>query len=173
MANYFSFPGFEPCGAIDRQSFSGETNVLLAKEKWTGYVNQETALTTPVNLLLSKTYDSTTRELKIITELHYTQNVAEKNKMTVLLTEGNIVASQLDGTVVDTFYTHKDVLRDFISDTRGDTIIQPHNAGRVAIKTYKTTLSPEWKPANMKVIAYVHEYENSKVVYQAKEVSVQ
>lgn len=173
FANYFGQTS-EPIAAVDRKLFPGETKILIDKGTWTNYANQEIALTTPVNLNLTASYDSSTRELTIATELHYTQNVTEENKMTIVLTESNITATQLDGIVVDTFYQHKDVLRDFVSATYGDAVPLPHDAGRVIIKVYKTTLNTAWKPENMKVAAYVHEGSaTSKIVYQGKEVDVE
>jgi hypothetical protein len=105
--------------------------------------------------------------------MHYTQNVTEENKLTLLLTESNIMSAQLDGSVIDTFYSHKDVMRDFITDTQGDAITQTREAGRVVRKVYKKVLDAAWKPENVKVIGFVHEYQNSKLIYQAKEVDVQ
>ena len=91
----------------------------------------------------------------------------------MLLTESNIISAQLDGSVIDTFYNHKDVMRDFISDTQGDAITQTREAGRVIRKVYKKVLDAAWKPENVKIVAFVHEYQNSKVVYQSKEIDVQ
>ncbi len=174
MTNYFSYPGFEPIASIDRQLFPLESNILLDKNKWTSFTNQEIVLTTPVNLMLNTSYDSATNELTIVTELHYTKNVNEENKLTIVLTESNVVAAQLDGSTVIDLYEHKDVLRDFITDNRGDAVPMPHDAGRVIIKIYKTTLNAAWKPENMKVAAYVHEGSaTSKIVYQGKEVDVE
>lgn len=168
--------GLQPASGIDRTLFNGETKILLDKSKWTTYVNQQLALTTPVNVILDRSYDSTTRELTIIAELHYTQPVSEQNKITVVLSESNIVTPQLDNSIIDTFYVHKDVLRDVISDTQGDLLNTPQltsfEAGRVIKKVYKKVLDAAWKPENMHIVAYVHEFQNSKVVYQAKEISV-
>ena len=173
MANYFGDPGFEPNAGIDRKLFSGETLILLDKSLWSGYVTQELAQTTPVNLLLTKEYDSTNHELTVIAEIHYTQNVTEENKLTVLLTESSVITAQLNGSVIDTFYSHKDVTRTFITDSKGDAITQTREAGRVVRKVYKKVLDAAWKPENVKIVAFVHEYQNSKAIYQGKEVDVQ
>ena len=172
LFNYLEQIGFEPVAAIDRIPSSGNS-VLWDKGVWANKVTAQLAQTTPVNILLSGTYDSTTRELTIVAEMHYTANVAEKNKLTVLLTESDIQSAQLDGSVIDTFYTHKDVQRAFVSDIQGDVLDAPLDAGRVFVKVYKTTLANKWKPQNMHILAYVHEYENSKLVYQVKELEVQ
>lgn len=172
LFDYLGQIGLEPAAGIDRKIFGGESKILLDKNKWTNYVNQELTATTPVNIMLDKSYDSTNRELTIVVELHYTSAVTEQNKVTVMLLESDIVTAQLDGTEIDTFYNHKDIMRDVISDTQGDLLTATLEQGRVIRKVYKKVLDALWKPENMFVLAYVHEFQNSKVVYQAKEIHV-
>ncbi len=164
--------GFEPVAAINRIPFNANS-VLFDRNVWATNTTAQLLLTTPVNIVLDKNYNSSNRELTITVELHYTENVAEKNKLTVLLSESNIISAQLNGSVIDTFYTHNDVQRAFVSDIRGDLIDQTREAGRVVRKVYKTTLAAKWKPENMHILAYVHEFENSKYVYQGKEVDIE
>ncbi len=172
LFDYLGQIGIEPAAAIDRIP-AGATTVLFDKSVWSTKVTSQLALSTPVNLLLSSSFDSTNNELTVVAELHYTQNVTEENKLTILLSESDVISAQLDGSAVDTFYNHKDVMRDFISETQGDAITQTREAGRVVRKVYKKVLDAAWKPENMHVVAYIHEFQNSKVVYQAKEVHVQ
>ena len=164
---------FLPCGMIDRQLFSGQPVIPVDKTTWITYTGQEIALTTPVNVLLSKTFDASNNSLTITVELHYTQAVTQLNNLTVALTESNIITAQKNGTLIDTFYVHNDVLRSIITNTEGDNLTDSLQAGRVIRKIYKTVLNAAWKPANMNIIAFVREYQNSKVIYQGKEISVQ
>lgn len=173
MFDYLVQIGLEPAAGIDRKLFAGESYILLDKTFWTNYTALQLTQTTPVNITLSKTYDSTNHELTVIAELHYTQNVTEENKLTLLLTESNVISAQLNGSVIDTFYSHNDVLRDFITDVQGDAITQTREAGRVVRKVYKKILDAAWKPEKVKIVALVHEYQNSKAVYQGKEIDVQ
>lgn len=172
LFDYLEQIGFEPAAAIDRIPASG-TSVLCDYNEWGAKVNSQLAISTPVNLILSKSFDTTNNELTIVAELHYTQNVAEENKLTIVLTESDIVSAQLDGSVIDTFYLHKDVMRDFVTSIQGDAITQTREAGRVVRKVYKKIIDAAWKPENMLIIAYVHEYLNTKKVYQTKEIEVQ
>ena len=163
--------GFEPVAAVDR--IPSTSSVLWDKNVWSSKVTAQLAQTTPVNIKLDKSYNTTTRELTITTELHYTSTVTPKNKLTVVLSESDIESAQLNGSVIDTFYVHKDVERTFVTAIQGDLIDAPLDAGRVVVKVYKTTLAAKWKPENMHIVAYVHEYESGKLVYQAKEINVQ
>lgn len=164
--------GLEPAAGIDRKIFSGESHILLDRNKWTNYAAQQLSETPKANVEIGDSYDSTNRELTIVAEIHYTQTVTEPNKLTVALTESNMVTAQLDGTVIDTFYVHKDVVRTFITNVQGDAVNTSTEAGRVVLRVYKTILDAAWKPENMHIVAYVHEYQNAKEIYQAKEIKV-
>lgn len=172
MFDYLGQIGLEPAGGVDRKLFTGETNILMDKSKWSGYSSAQLALSTPVNLSLDKIYDSVQNKLTVIAELHYTQSVAEPNRLTILLTESNMIAPQLNGSVIDTFYTHKDVMRDFVTGSLGDDLPVTLEPGRVIRKIYKVSLDAAWKPENMHIVAFVHEFQNSKLIYQGKEVEV-
>lgn len=172
LFDYLGQIGLEPAAGIDRTIFGGESKILLDKSKWTTYTTQQLATTTPVNVLIDKALDTTNNELIVTVELHYTAAVTETNKLTVVLTESDMITAQLDGAIIDTFYNHKDVMRDFISDTQGDLLTTTLEAGRVIRKVYKKTLDAAWKPENMHIVAYVHESANAKIVYQVKEVKV-
>lgn len=172
LFDYLGQIGLQPAAGIDRMKFGGENAVLLDKSKWQTRFNEELAIAPPVNVLLEKTYDSTNRELTIVAEVHYTQTITEENKLTVLLTESGMVTPQLDGSIIDTFYVHKDIMRTYITATQGDQITTTREAGRVVRRVYKKVLDAAWKPENMYIVAFVHEYVNSKRVYQGKEIHI-
>lgn len=170
--NYLGQTGFEPAGAIDRQLFTGESFILLDKNYWSTRASQQLGTSTPVNILLSKSFDSTNRQLTITTELHYTQSVSQKNYLSLALIENGIVAPQLNGNVIDTLYVHDDVMRTFVTDPKGDALTDSLQAGRVIRKIYRTVLDAGWKANNVDIIGFVHEKDNSKAVYQSKEIKV-
>ncbi len=172
LFDYLGQIGLEPAAGIDRKVFSGESHILLDRNKWINYTTQQLSETPKANVVIGDSYDSINRELTIVAEVHYTQTVTEPNKLTVALTESNMVTAQLDGTVIDTFYVHKDVVRAFITNVQGDAVNTTTEAGRVVLRVYKTILDAAWKPENMHIVAYVHEYQNSKEVYQAREINV-
>ncbi|MDB5281444.1 MAG: hypothetical protein JWO06_519, partial [Bacteroidota bacterium] len=119
-------------------------------------------------------FDSTNNQLTITVELHYTQAVTQPNNLTIELIENNIVTAQKNGAVIDTFYVHNDVLRDIITANQGDNLTDSLQAGRVIRKIYRTVLDAAWKPKNLNVVAFVHENsQNSKIIYQGKQISVE
>ena len=172
LFDYLGQIGLEPAAGIDRTVFSGETKILLDKSKWTSQVANQLANTPKANIDLKTSYNSTSRELTMVVEIHYTQAVSEENKVTVLLAESDIVTAQLDGSVIDTFYTHKDIVREFISETQGDIISATLEPGRVVRKVYKKVLDAGWKEDDMYLVAYLHEFQNSKIIYHGKEIKI-
>lgn len=176
LLNYLGSPGFEPCAAIDRQLFSGQTNILTDRSYWAGSVTQELSLTSPVNVALSDVYNVADNQVTVIADLHYTQDISQPNNITIAIIEDSIVTAQLNGTVVDTFYVHNDVLRTLLTGNTGDNVAYNPAitlvAGRVIRLVYKTTLNSLWKPQNLHIVAYVHEHAGSQVVYQVAEIKL-
>ena len=177
LLTYLGSPGFEPCGAVDRQLFSGQTAILTDRSYWTGFVASEIVTTPQVNIILTNQFNTATSQVTIVAEVHYTQNVSQANNITIALTEDSITTAQLNGSVIDTFYVHNNVLRNLLTGTEGDNVAYNSNVtlvtGRVVRLVYQTTLNTSWKPKNMHVIAFVHEHATSQVVYQAAIIPLQ
>ena len=169
-------PNGEPCAAIDRQLFTGQTSIQTDRSYWQGFVSQELALTPQVNLLLSDIYNPSNHQVTVIAQIHYTQNVLQPNNITIALTEDSVVTAQLNGLVIDTFYVHNNVLRTILTGTTGDNVAYNANvtlvAGRVVQLVYQDSLNAQWNPQHMSIVAFVHEHSTSQVVYQAKKIKL-
>lgn len=170
---YLGDQGFEPEGAIDRQLIGcGQGAILMDKSCWTPEVQQELTLTPPVNIVLTSTFSPSTLSATIVVELHYTQNVTQSNSLTVELTEDSVVTAQLNGSIIDTFYVHNSVFRDFVTVNASpfsQTLDSSAVAGTVIRNVYSYTISRAnasiWKPAHMNVVAFVQQPGN-KVITQ-------
>ena len=112
----------------------------MDKSLWATEAGNELNLTTAVNLGLSATYNSSNRQLNIVTALHYTNSDTTPTRLTIMLTEDSIITAQLNGAVIDTYYVHNDVLRSMVTGTEGDNITPSPQKGLVVVKTYQTTL---------------------------------
>jgi len=174
VQNYLVFDGYKPAAAIDRVAFDGnQTSLLYPRNSWNNRVQQQLTKTAPLNIELSNTYDAATKKLTIAVELHYTQNVADAQKITLLLTESGMQQPQLNiGNVIDTIYTHKDVERVFLTNVLGDELNTTTEAGRVVRRIYETTLGANWKPENIHAVAFVHLFGTKREVLQAKEIVI-
>jgi hypothetical protein len=184
----FAYPDAGPIAMIDRNLFNNGNSygTTLAQggiwnltAGWGGDANADIANAPPVNIYLTASYSATggARQITISVALHYTATQSDTDKLSVFLTEDSIITAQLmpDGSV-DTFYRHDHVMRAAVSNALGDIISVPSFvAGRVAILNYSYTIPPTdaiWNPANMNVIAFVHQYQHSNKVLQAQQIQL-
>jgi hypothetical protein len=180
LMNYLIFPGFEPCGGVDRLVFQGSTTgILTTRQDWQGFASTEIALNPLVNLYDSVSFNSTTLQLKIFVTMHFTSTITDPTNITIGLTEDSIKTAQLDGTIVDTFYVHNHVLRSIITGVTGDNVVYNPAAnisitpGRVIRLVYQTTLNSAWNPQNMHVVTFVHDVSGTSLgIYQGTIVNV-
>jgi hypothetical protein len=170
---YIGQVGNLPSGTVNRKLFSGQSSLLTAKETWEANVDDELNTSTPVNIDLAKTYNPSNRELTVTVTLHYTAAVNNENKLTLALTESDIITPQLNGAVIDSFYTHNEIFREALTGTSGDALGATAEPGRVYRRIYKKTLDAAWNPDNMHIIAYVHgNTGGNKEVLQVKEIEL-
>lgn len=169
---YIGQVGNLPAGTVDRKLFSGQSALLTDRNLWAANVADQLNVPTPVNIEMTKDYNSTTRELTVTVTLHYTQAVTDDNKLTIALTESGIVTPQLNVSIIDTNYTHNEVFRDALTGTTGDALNATLEPGRVFRRIYKKTLNTAWNADKMHIIAYVHNTQGNKEVIQAKEIDV-
>ena len=176
LYTYLGNLGSEPCGAVDRVLFPGQSLIETDRNYWSGFVSQELTLAPQVNIEMSDMYNASNRQVTVIAKIHYTQNVSQPNNITIALTEDSVVTAQLNGTVIDTNYVHNGVLRSILTSTTGDNVAYNANVtlvtGRVVQLVYQGTINTKWNPLHMSVVAFVHEHSTSQVVYQAKKISL-
>jgi hypothetical protein len=165
----------KPLASIDRTLNGGF--FVSPRFAWGGYVNTQLNLSTPVNVTIETAYDAGEREATITITVQYTSAVNVKNKLSVYLLEDSIETTQLqpDNSEIEN-YLHKDVLRDIVSAPLGDILPVDgdlYATGRTFKRVYRRALEPQWKEEQVKVVAFVHAFENgSKQVYQTAEVKL-
>lgn len=110
------------------------------------------------NVNINTIYDEATRNLDITVSGNATNEAKElygpNTTLTILLTEDNLKALQMDGGQMDKSYIHNNVLRAVVTkETAGDAInwIDETNYSN----TFNITLNADWIPQNMNVIAYI------------------
>ena len=168
-------PAFaKPSGTIDRKLFPGETQLLQFTAKWAGYVDQQITETTPVNVHIVNDYSNTSRKLSVTITLHYTSEVTDENKLTVMVLEDGILTSQLDDHGVDSAYIQNQVLRRTLTAFNGIVINTTKERGRVFVKSFVVEELPiQWVAANVRIVALVHKSVGSFEVLQAAEATIQ
>ncbi|MBK8498062.1 MAG: Omp28-related outer membrane protein [Flavobacteriales bacterium] len=165
LDTFFPITGY-PNGVINRRNYN---NLLaMGRGAWEGAVNAALALPSPVNVGVESSING--NELTVHVVGYYTANSgAGSDYISVLVMEDHLNGPQTDyanGNHAN--YDHLHVLRDYISDTWGEDV-GDHTAGETVERTYTYTLPGTWNVANLKVVAFISEYQSE--VYQAREVA--
>ena len=171
----YSTVSFMPAAGVDRMSFSGTK--LSDRTKWTAQVADRLAISTPVNIKLSSTYNTDTRTAIIKVHVAYTGTVAKGQSLTVALMENEIIDAQEYPNKYVQDYRHEHVLRDIITAPTGEDILQKvtsKEAGQVYERTLVYKVPAEganWNMANCQLVAYVANREGSDVEVQQAAVA--
>lgn len=162
-----------PTAVINRVHFDGEDSRQTGQSSWAGYVAQELLNPPQIKIDLQPTYNEATRELTLDVDLYIEENItAEDVRLSIYLTENNIIDVQLTPDSVQVDYVHKHVFRDAISASSGDLLTESLTENSVVSRSYTYTLDNNWVPAECHVIGFVHLGGSTLDVFQAHEVAV-
>lgn len=167
-----------PIGDVNRKLFPDITdgNRLVDRSKWAGYVSQELALPTPVNIDSATSATRSGNKVTVKIKLVYTANVTDTHFVSIALMESKLHDPQ-EGrngsgaayTIED--YDHERVFRKMITPVNGDMLkdkkdMVPLVPGRVFEKTYEYIIPPLdtntpragiIDASNLSVVVFVHE----------------
>ena len=160
-----------PAGSVNRAKDPRAEN----RDKWSASANTILSQSSPVNAYVKAYFDRETRELTTEVELYYTANGSADNKLTVMLTQDNILGPQTGGTrfnpdnYVGGNYIHNHVLRDVITEGAWGETITETNEGDYTYKKYVTVLPENIKNIPLKfnylnVVAFVSESDNNNIL---------
>lgn len=169
IGKFFGGTGSIPVAVIERIP---ENNAYFSSSgAWSNNVNKSIDNTPPMNMYLTSTYDSVTKIATVRLKIAYTQNLSKKHSLTMAVIESDIIDAQKNQLIVDTFYQHNYVLRDIVSSTYGDLILDSlpqKEMGRVIERSFSIPISSDWKPGNCSVVAFVHNVDAAdKSVFQS------
>ena len=180
LINFLGPPISYPSAVIDRKLFDGENDLILGRNDWAGYIGLEKAIDPVIKIEVIPTFNETTRKLDVEVKLYPQEDILEPDvRVSVMLTESNIVDYQdtPDGKVDN--YVHKHVLRDMLTSYLGEGVTETLAAGSVVTKNISYTIPEVWNagemPSNveeMHVVAFVHLGTTNDEVLQAIEVPV-
>ncbi len=165
--------GSFPAACINRKIFEGESNQQSGQTAWSGYIEQELALPPSITLNIENTFDETSRQLGVKVSGDAAENISDALYLSVLITENNIVASQVTPSGTQADYTHKHVFRSILTNTTGDELaVNGLSKDETFEKNYSFTLPDHWVVENCKVIALVHLIGDKTDVLQVDEVGI-
>lgn len=187
-----------PGGSVSRNTFASDAAVasykmaagaqytLLNRGGWWNTTNSTSpagdiilAKTAPVNVGMKvKSYNETTREVKLMVELYFTETVPNGAKLNVALLESGVKGSQVDAGVTNNNYMHKHMLRDFLTGQWGESIsVSECVKGSRVKKEYTYVIAAKDKNnvdinvANCNFAAYISSDTNNDI-FNGKEISV-
>ena len=165
-----------PCGMVNRKGSTLAAKYML----WTTWATATQNIilndTAFVKIVLSTTFDTTSRALIVTATSTFLKQLSGTYNLVILLTQDSIVGPQKSGTAGEIAnYVHRFVLRDAINGTWGEALVTGGaTANQAVVKTYNytinssypasgTTTNPTNKPAvpcNFKkcsIVAYIYD----------------
>ena len=154
MENAMQVSGF-PRATIDRDSFPTANYFAMSRWFWTDAVADRLNLTSPVEIKINPSYNSTTRMATIKVDYTFKAAVNEETRLTCVLLEDSILASQSGATGT---YVHKDVCRATLSADNWGDANHPSSvsANQSFSKTYTYTLPTGWNDQHITAAAFIN-----------------
>lgn len=138
-----------PSGVVDRN------REVLNKDAWAAKIRSELEKEAYVAIELKPIYDPKIQKINIDINLKPTKNI--NCKLTVWITESNIIGIQSDNGNIVRDYVHNHVLRGVVSDVWGDLV--ELSSGVFMEKNYQYDITANkktyWKPENLSIVAFL------------------
>lgn len=175
--------GSKPTAVFDRRELATSVPKMFVSPytNWPNAITQCKTLSnnsTPINIEITSTYNSTQDRYDIEAIVKYTSEVAGQQALNIFLIENGIIdAQEYSPEDIDENYEFNHIFRKAITGPTGRIYLKDlatKEAGRV----YKLTTSLKidnniWKPENMKLIAFVSAADGAdKHVFQVVDVNL-
>lgn len=164
-----------PLAGIDRIPDLGLISGLYSRADWPSLVEARKSVATKANIGITTVYNASNRQAAVTVRVAYTSTVNLRQKLTVAITEDNVVDVQELGTSqkYELNYVHKHVLRDILTTSTGSAILSSMAtipAGQVYERTFVYSLPELWNADNCNIVAYVsNNDQSSQEVLQSAE----
>jgi len=169
LLNFLGSPEGYPSVVINRKPFGANNTLnIVGLARWAGIVKDESVLEPESDLKATLTYSTTSRELKVGIEIIPLVNMTGDHKLTVLLTESNVIDAQIVPALgVKTDYVHKHILRRVLTNTEGQEVTEVLKKGQVVKKDFSYVLPADFNSKYCEIVAFLHKAGTSKEVVQA------
>ena len=165
-----------PCGMVDRIDYPGN-HEIKSPDQWNGIIQTEAALAPDFKMRIINHYNPSTNQLNTAIRSELLNNKTDTFKLQVVITEDSIIDWQEwyppFTPQFDPNYIHHHVLRKGVNGTFGTVLASGTiTAGKVFLNGYTYTLHSSWNISHCKVVAFIYEASNYRVV-QVEEQSVE
>lgn len=174
MDAYYQIGMGVPRGMVNRIKYNDK--LLLGRNDWSSAISALLTDTASISMAITKSYNESTRKLDIEVNAEYIKWGTALDKLVIYLVEDSIINWQRDYAATPEDipdYVHRHVLRKAITPTFGEPLSSvPIAPGSTFTKTYSLTLSSEYKDRHCEIIAFIHNGNEDKNIYQAVEKAV-
>lgn len=162
-----------PTAVVNRKKFDGEENRHVGLSAWAGFIGQELLVPPQIRIDLNTSFNDANGQVDIEADLYVDETIsAEDVRLSVFITENNVVDPQTTPQGQDNDYIHKHVFRKAVTGFDGDPITESLAPGAVINRNLSIQLGETWVPENCHVVALVHFGGSDLEVIQAHEVEV-
>lgn len=164
---YNSSSKYAPALMINRHKFAENTSSTYNKgpvfsvpdaDVVNKFYKQQLEGAAPVKIELQRNFDPETRKLIIKATMKQIAGIEMGDNPTLTI---NLIEDGLEGAQygVTGTYTHNDVTREFVTPSFGDAV--ELSTVKETYATYTTTVNSAWKEKNMRIVAFVGNYDSS------------
>jgi hypothetical protein len=156
-----------PTAVVNRRKFTGQSSLQVTKANWAGFIASESNAPSVLNLSIQKNYTKDKRLLDLNVKIVPTEKLPDDSRLTVVLTENDILDWQETPQGKKSDYKHKHVLRRVLTnDVKGVAL------GTTTAWTTSVSLPNNWLIENCRIVAFVHRGGDIKDVLQVQEVKI-
>ena len=160
-----------PAATVNRTQYANETELPISLSKWTGYIIQDILQAPKVEVDLTPTYDTTSRQLSVVIDLDFAETITDPLVVSVMITEDDVQDYQLTKDGLESDYVHKHILRTMLTNYTGDAIsVTKTKQGSTPSFTYTFTVPSEWNADKCEIVAFVSHTGAKLDVLQANKV---
>lgn len=163
-----------PDGMVNRFGYTTSSHILREGE-WEGAILQALKTKPVCTISLESSYNETTNIINVKVKVKYLNEGTSNHHLCVYIAEDSIVQYQRDDRLPNPNipdYVHNNVLRDGITSTWGEQLSPttiPSNTTIIKEYSYQIPQGKDWKVQKLKIIAFVHDKDNSFEILQAEE----
>ncbi|MBL7813985.1 MAG: Omp28-related outer membrane protein [Saprospiraceae bacterium] len=167
LESWLGVPLGYPTAVVNRKKFAGQQSLQVTKANWAGLIAAESQAPSVLNLAIDKKYAKDSRELTVSVTLAPTEKLPDDMRLTVLLTENDVLDAQETPQGKKSDYKHKHILRRIVSgDAKGTDL-----KGLLTWSS-NTKIPNNWVAENCYLVIFVHRSGDTKDVLQVSELKM-
>jgi hypothetical protein len=155
---------------------------ILGIGAWDEAVSSTLLKKPKMTIKLTPGFNSTTNEISLEADIKYLEGGTANHYLSAFIIEDSVVQYQLDGSKDVPNYVHMHVLRASLNGTWGDQLSTTDIASGAEFKKQLPVFAIPtdnlpggnypWNPKNLKIIAFVHDYNASYEILQVEEAEL-